>query len=106
MRADIAGGAHGHRHERDGCTCGALPTRLLRKEDVARILGVSRSTIDRWVRDDPSFPQPRKLGQSAARYISDEILAYIADLPRIEYPDHGFDPNAGAPDDAEGGDDG
>lgn len=55
--------------------------RLLSKGDLVEILRTSESTIDRKVKEDPSFPQPRKLSGNSIRWISGEVYAFIASLP-------------------------
>lgn len=76
---------------RAGSPCGR---QLLRRADVCKIFAISRSTLHRWVRDDPSFPQPQRFAGSTIRWREDEVVAYIANCPRVEYEDHSFDPNA------------
>ena len=68
--------------------------RLIGKMRLCKLLGVSESTIDRWVRSDPAFPQPRRLGPGAIRWVWREVMDYIDRLPRADYDDHSFDPNA------------
>lgn len=71
----------------------AIPE-LLTLEDVCRILKLSRSTVERRIRSDPNFPQPRRLsGGRLIRFLSTEVEAYLAALPCAEYEDHAFDPN-------------
>ena len=82
---------------REDCANDAARVRvpeLLTQQEVCRLIGISRSTLHRWVREDPDFPQPQRYGTSTVRWRSDEIATYIASRPRIEYADHGFDPNA------------
>ena len=45
--------------------------------EVARIFGVSLSTIDRWAKENPSFPNKIKLGGRAVGYDHAEIIAFI-----------------------------
>ena len=42
------------------------------------ILPVSAATIWRWVRDNPDFPKPFKLGPSVTAWYGDDIDAFIA----------------------------
>lgn len=79
--------------------------KLLPQHEVCRLIGISRSTLNRWVREDPEFPQPQRYGTSTVRWRADEVAAYISSRPRIEYPDHGFDPNSGGGLDEGGGND-
>ena len=64
--------------------------RMLRMSEVARWLGVSRTTIYKWIRDG-FLPQPIILGgqnqnNSASRWREDEIQAWLDSRPvgRIE----------------------
>lgn len=69
-------------------------SQLIRKDQLSRILSISDSTIDRRVRSDPDFPQPRVLGPGTLRWVKKEVVAYINGLKCAEYEDHAFDPNA------------
>lgn len=67
---------------------------LLTLADVCALLCVSKSTAERMIRSEPSFPQPRKLKSSRLiRFFEDEVQAYLMSLPRAAYDDHAFDPN-------------
>lgn len=67
---------------------------LLTLRDVCALLQVSKSTVERMIRSEPAFPQPRRLKKSRLiRFLADEVQAYLAGLPRAEYDDHAFDPN-------------
>jgi len=73
----------------------ARPVKLLTVEDLCALLQVSRSTIERLVRSEPTFPQPRRFGRGRLiRFVEAEVLDYLSGLPAVEYSDHGFDPNA------------
>ena len=84
---------------------------LLTKQQLGKILSVSRATIDRWVRENPDFPQPRRITAQTIRWRMSDVARFIAGLPRVEYDDHAFDPNdgvdndlpEGAPEDGESG---
>lgn len=68
---------------------------LLTVEDLCKLLQVSRSTIERLVRSEPLFPQPRRFGRGRLiRFVESEVQEYLTGLPTVEYSDHGFDPNA------------
>lgn len=68
--------------------------RLITAEELRKLLGISRSTLDRAIRSDPAFPQPRKLsGGRLIRFVHAEVLDYITGLQCAEYADHAFDPN-------------
>ena len=47
------------------------------KKEVARILGISVSTVFRWS-NDGDLPQPVRLGPNKTMYVRDEIEDYIA----------------------------
>ena len=66
---------------------------LLTKQQLGKILSVSRATIDRWVRENPDFPQPRRITAQTIRWRMSDVARFIAGLPRVEYEDHAFDPN-------------
>jgi predicted DNA-binding transcriptional regulator AlpA len=74
---------------------------LLTHHEVCCMLSISRSTLNRWVREDPEFPQARRCGGRTIRWVAAELRAYIDSRPRVAYDDHAFDPNA-LPDCAEG----
>lgn len=69
--------------------------RLITKRDLCTLLSASEASIDRWLRTDPSFPQPRRLGPGSIRWILAEVSAFIATLHPVEYDDHAFDPQDG-----------
>ena len=46
------------------------------RKEVARILGISVSTVFRWS-NDGDLPQPVRLGPNKTMYARDEIEAYI-----------------------------
>jgi predicted DNA-binding transcriptional regulator AlpA len=67
---------------------------LLTLEEVCDLLRISRSSVERAIRSDPAFPQPRKLpGGRLIRFVHAEVMSYINGLERVEYLDHAFDPN-------------
>ena len=74
--------------------------RLITKSDLCGRLQTSEASVDRWLRTDPDFPQPVRLGPNSIRWQLDEVTAYIRTLPRVEYDDHAFSPSA------QGGEDG
>ena len=51
-------------------------SRFIPKKEVARILGVSVSTVIRWSKEG-LLPQPFELGPNKTMYVRDEIEAYI-----------------------------
>ena len=52
--------------------------RILRRTDVQKMTGLSRSTIYRWS-SNGSFPKPSKLGPRAVGWPEAQIRAWIAD---------------------------
>ena len=71
----------------------AQPT-LLTIAQLCTMLGVSRSTVERLVRSDASFPQAIRLGQRGLRFRAEDVTRFVTSVPYVEYIDHGFDPNA------------
>ena len=60
-------------------------TRLIRRDELQRLTGLSRSTIydrldRRSARFDQSFPRPIKIGKSAVGWIQTEVTEYIERL--------------------------
>jgi len=70
----------------------AADVRLITKAELCRRLAASEASIDRWLRADPSFPQPRCLGPGSIRWVEDEVVRFIGQLAHVAYEDHGFDP--------------
>lgn len=70
-----------------------LELRLISKGELCRLLGVSESSVDRWLRSDPTFPQARQLGPGTVRWRLDEVKRFIDGLTCIEYDDHAFCPS-------------
>ena len=56
--------------------------KLLNVSEVAEILHVAPSTIWRWIKENPDFPQPICLpsGKSRSRWKKADILAYVQAL--------------------------
>ncbi len=48
-----------------------------RPNEAAAILGISKSTLDRWSKQNPDFPQKIKIGRRAVGYDHNEIVDYI-----------------------------
>ena len=70
----------------------AADVRLITKTELCRRLAASEASIDRWLRSDPTFPQPRRLGPGSIRWVEDEVARFIRQLAHVAYEDHGFDP--------------
>ncbi|MFC1531131.1 helix-turn-helix transcriptional regulator [Gemmatimonadota bacterium] len=57
----------------------------LRSDDICRITGLSRSTIDRYERDG-AFPARRLLGPRAVGWLKDEVMEWMAARPTCHRP--------------------
>ena len=69
---------------------------LLTREEVCKLLRISQSTLDRLIRSEESFPQPRKFSAGRlVRFLAIEVKQYIEAMKCAVYEDHAFDPNAG-----------
>lgn len=79
----------------DGAASAAPPDlQLLRKAELCAMLSVSEASVDRWLRSDPSFPQPRRVAPGTIRWLRSEVRAFLQHLPIVAYDDRGFDPEA------------
>lgn len=58
--------------------------RLNSTAEVARLAGVSVSSIRRWRDEDPTFPLPRILGDRTLRWPPDEVLGWLDSRPRVD----------------------
>lgn len=70
----------------------AADVRLITKTELCRRLAASEASVDRWLRADPAFPQPRRLGPGSIRWVEDEVVRFIRQLMPVAYDDHAFDP--------------
>ena len=50
---------------------------LASPEEVAQILGVSRTTVSRWRRDNKAFPPAFKIGPQAVRFKVADVLIFV-----------------------------
>ena len=57
-----------------------MQDRLLRRREVERITGMSRSSIYRLMQEG-GFPRPVRVGPSAVRWKSSDITAWIESRP-------------------------
>ena len=48
----------------------------VRAAEVAIILGIGKSTVWRWVKEKPDFPQPRRDGRRCTFWLRSEVEAY------------------------------
>lgn len=64
-------------------TSGAAPTQvtLLRLTDLCKMLGISRSTIYKWV-SDGAFPRPLRISERAVRWPMDDVARWRSALER------------------------
>lgn len=51
--------------------------KLMTSEEVARLLGVSKRTVTRWVDSIPGFPIPVSPEGTPLRFIRSEVLEYF-----------------------------
>lgn len=58
-----------------------MSDKMLRREEVETICGLTRSTIYRLMRED-KFPLPKRLGPRAVRWPYSEIEIWLATRPR------------------------
>jgi prophage regulatory protein len=63
----------------------APPLRLLRVDDVADRLGLSRSQIWRMV-SEGRFPKPRRLSVRAVAWLEPEVARWIVERPLFDVP--------------------
>ena len=61
----------------DPLTRATLP-QLVSRADVAKLLGVDISTLDRWARKGEG-PQPLKLGGQTVRYDLADVAVYLSE---------------------------
>jgi prophage regulatory protein len=52
--------------------------RAIRLPEVCRLTGVSRATIWRLIKSDPSFPRPFPLSAGVTCWAEDEVFSWIA----------------------------
>lgn len=55
--------------------------RLLRLDELLKIVGVSRATISRWERDE-TFPARRRIGANSVAWVEEEVREWIESRPR------------------------
>ncbi len=54
-------------------------------KDLQRLFGVSRATLDRWSREDPTFPRKIKLSlgspsSCATRFLASDVVNYLGKM--------------------------
>lgn len=62
--------------------------RILRREEVLALVGVSKSTLDNWTTPesgyyDPSFPEPVPVGARRVGWYEEEVKAWVASRSRF-----------------------
>lgn len=50
---------------------------LVRVFELSQMFSVSRSTIWRWVKEKPGFPQPKKISQGVTVWFSEEVQGWL-----------------------------
>ena len=60
------------------------PDRILRIEEVAAMLAISRRSVYGLRDEDRAFPKPVRIGARSIGWRLSDILAYIAALPAID----------------------
>lgn len=53
-------------------------SRAIRLQGVCDATGASRTTIWRWVKEDPTFPKPFKLSEAVTVWDEDEVRGWLA----------------------------
>jgi len=48
----------------------------IRDKEAARLLSIGVSTLWRWVKERPGFPQPRREGRRCTYWLRSEVEAY------------------------------
>lgn len=48
----------------------------IRDKEAARLLGIGVSTLWRWVKERPGFPQPRREGRRCTYWLRAEVELY------------------------------
>ena len=70
---------------RSSFTLGPLDLeRFISTTEVARLAGVSVSSIRHWRDEDPDFPHPRLLGDRTLRWRLREVLDWLDRRPRVD----------------------
>ena len=60
--------------------------RLISTAEVARLAGVSESSVRRWRYEDPNFPRARILGDRTLRWRLEEVLDWLDSRPLADDP--------------------
>ena len=62
-----------------------VTTRIMRPKEVCRVIGVSRSTLERWRRSGV-FPTPQKLGPQVVGWREATVDEWLLDRPPVDRP--------------------
>lgn len=60
-----------------------MASRILRRPEAARYVGLAASSFDDLRRRDASFPKPIAIGARSVGFFEAEILAWLESRPRI-----------------------
>lgn len=73
-------------HEETDRSPSVDPLSLIDREGVARLFGISLSTLDRLRRNDSAFPQPIQLGNGMQllRWRRNDLEQYLANRPPVD----------------------
>ncbi|WP_080713037.1 helix-turn-helix transcriptional regulator [Bordetella bronchiseptica] len=53
-------------------------SRILRTKDVLQLLGIGRTTLYRWLEQNPQFPRPVSLGPNSIGWFENELNQWLA----------------------------
>lgn len=59
---------------------------VVRANELARQLSVSRSTLWRWCKSKADFPQPRKISQGVTVWFAEEVQEWLNSQKQKEVP--------------------
>lgn len=62
------------------------PIQILRVPAVLKRIGIGRATLYRWLKEDPTFPQPVKIGSHSVGWVEAEINAWLEARIRASRP--------------------
>ena len=59
---------------------------VLRANELALRLAISKSTLWRWCKSKSNFPQPRKISQGVTVWFAEEVQEWLNSQNRRRYP--------------------
>ena len=59
-----------------------ISTQIMRPKEVCRVIGVSRSTLERWRRSGV-FPAPQKLGPQVVGWRTTAVEEWLSERPTV-----------------------